>query len=311
MATNCHTCAASSPVSLLSDLVSADHIILITDNIRFSSQPSFASYIKLLGNHPSLQIVLNRINKSTTAYQDEYTLASEIKSILEEETNAENRHETTFKINVVASNDALEAIDVFRSMENSSYATAAAKAASMELYQAKHKASSMSDLSSSLVSALPPTGPSTSSPNDEFITQSRTGAFIASHVLASCQSSIDSVNVELVDAERRVKNLRQLLQARLLAARQEFFDSSSQTLGSPDPPAEQRKVLDSGEDMLVVDDSLSKSRRDVERVLERYTWWNLPWRVDDLQDEVVGAVAEHYAEDLRANVGHWFHLTAK
>ncbi|KAG8938541.1 hypothetical protein FRC00_014709 [Tulasnella sp. 408] len=54
--------------------------------------------------------------------------------------------------------------------------------------------------------------------------------------------------------------------------------------------------------MLVVDDSLSKSRSVVERVLERYTWWNLPWRVDDLQDEVVGAVAEHYAKDLRANV---------
>ncbi|KIO28052.1 hypothetical protein M407DRAFT_22684 [Tulasnella calospora MUT 4182] len=292
----------STPVSLLSDLVSADHIILITDNIRFSSQPSFASYIKLLANHPSLQIVLNRINKSTTAFQDEYTLASEIKSILEEETNAENRHETTFKISVVSSNDALEAIDIFRSVENSSNATAAAKAASMELYQAKHKASSISDLSSSLVSALPPTGSGTSSPSDEFLTQSRTGAFIASHVLASCQSSIDSASAELMGAERRVKNLREVLRAELLAAQREFFDSSSQTLGSPEPPVEQRKVFDGAEDMFVVDDSLSKSRRDVERILERYTWWNLPWRVDDLQDEVVGAVAEHYAKDLRANV---------
>ncbi|KAG8926667.1 hypothetical protein FRC01_008520 [Tulasnella sp. 417] len=291
----------STPVSFLSDLVSADHIILVTDNIRFSSQPSFASAIKLLANHPSLQIVLNRINKSTTAYQDEYTLASEIKSLLEEETNPENRHEGTFKITAVSSNDALEAIDIFRSVENSSNSTAAAKAASMELYQAKHKTSSMSNLSSSILSALPSTS-SSASPSDEFITQSRTGAFIASHVLASCQSSIDSASVELMDAERRVKNLKQLVQAELQAARAEFFESSSQPLGSPEPPVEQRKSLDGGEDILVVDDSLSKSRRAVERVLERYSWWSLPWRVDDLQDELVGSVAEHYAEDLRANV---------
>lgn len=296
--------AGPNTVPPLSDLITADHIVLVTDNIRFSTQPSFASYIKILAHHPSLQIVLNRINKSTTAYQDEYILASQIKSILEEETNAKNREEISFKITVVSSNDALEAIDIFRSVENSSNGTAAAKATSMELYQAKHKASAISNLSSVLLSVLPPTGSPDHTSNDEFITQSRTGAFIASHVLASSQSSIDFARIELMDAERRVKNLKHLLETEIRDARREFFDSSSRTLGSSEPPAENPKDVGSGEDLLVVNDSLLKSRRGVNRVLERYTWWNLPWRIDDLQDEVVGAVAEQYAKDLTANVSH-------
>ncbi|KAG8981344.1 hypothetical protein FRB90_007316 [Tulasnella sp. 427] len=283
----------------LSELLTADHIVLVTDNIRFSSQPSFASHIKTLAHHPSLQIVLNRINKSTTPYQDEYTLASEIKSILEEDTNAENREESTFSITVVSSNDALEAIDIFRSAENSTTSTASAKATSMELYQAKHESSAMSNLTADLLAAFPST--SSQTPSEEFITQSRTGAFVASHVLSACQSSIDSASIEVLEAERRVKSLRQLLQERIAESEVEFFDSSAHTLGLS-PVAPEKISGGNDGDALVVNDSLLRSRKDVERMLERYTWWNLPWRVDGLQDDVTGAVAEYYAKDLRDNI---------
>ena len=63
---------------LLSHLLLADHIIIVTDNIRFLSQPHIASLVRTFSHHPSAQLVLNRIATSaSTIAEDEAEIGAE------------------------------------------------------------------------------------------------------------------------------------------------------------------------------------------------------------------------------------------
>ncbi|KAG8902669.1 hypothetical protein FRB99_004285, partial [Tulasnella sp. 403] len=277
-------------------LLTADHIILVSDNVRFLTQPHLSTIAQVFSNHPSASILLNRIHTSANPVQDETHLATELGRLFQHRISPSSStiDPPSLHIRMVSSNDALESLDIFRSNQSPS---ASARAATLDLYQAKHKASGISGLSSHFLSSLLKSARSELALKDEdlLLTQARTGLFLVSCVLDASQEGIDSATSEVLAAEKRVQSLRSRAEGDVNTLKTEF------TVSPAGVSEEQRRKVPPG-DNWAVHHSVESSAEHVRAILNRYQWWNLPWRVDDLGTDMRDVVVDHYAAELEQRI---------
>ncbi|KAG9026883.1 hypothetical protein FRB95_008369 [Tulasnella sp. JGI-2019a] len=279
-------------------LFTADHVILVTDNVRFLSQPHFASLVKAFSHHPSAQLLLNRlVTSSTTVHEDEAELGRQLTQLLyPEKAQSMGDGPPTIQVGTVSSTDALDALDIFRSTQSSPLPSAA-RAVSLDIYQRKSLNSALTSLSSRIATALQPPGQS-SLASDAYYTQSATAAFLVSRILNACRISLSRAQSELSQTQNLIESLR-------TKALQDRFDLEAAFIGldsSGKGTVVTRSVGDG--ELPVVTEEMARCESEARRVVRDWlSWWALlGGRVDDVGNIMRDQVVDDYGKELENKV---------
>ncbi|KAG8863446.1 hypothetical protein FRB96_008186, partial [Tulasnella sp. 330] len=284
----------------LQALLTADHVVLVTDNIRFLTQPHIASLVRTFAHHPSSQLLLNRVvTSSTTVRDDEAELSRQLNRLLYPENTQVDNGPPTMQISTASSTEALDALDIFRNTQSSSLPSSA-RAASLEVYQRKSLASSLSSLATQIAAAVRPRHPTLAS-SDLYYTQSATAAFLVSRILHACQVSLSGAQSEISHVEHRIDLFR-------TKTTEDRIDLEASFTGV-DPPCKastgtRHERGDTGEGLPLVEGEMARCESAAYSVLrDQLTWWALlRGKVDDVGDVMRDVVIDDYGRELEKKI---------
>lgn len=247
----------------------------MVDNVRFLEQKHVRSVLLALSGHPRLQVIVNRVAPSLSPAQDELQLQAQLQDLL----SSEPIDITTQSISVhtVSSDQALEAIDAFRGNTSKS---------NIDIYQAKQTASRMGLLKNKLHNIH---SSANQDPINEKVqvSQVQTAAFLAEKALLACQTGFDLADAEIHEARSKMKEFSQLIQAECHKVEDSVIGTSTRN---------------NNVELESVKNSIAQTEKDARALLSEYSWWKLPWKVDDLGSDLRALVKEKYGRDVSDNV---------
>ncbi|KAG8936802.1 hypothetical protein FRC02_011381 [Tulasnella sp. 418] len=274
----------SDPSNVLPHLLLSDIIVLVTDNVRYLNQPGLLPLLHQFSRHPRAYLFVNRLSSSGSALQEENHIDSTITRLFEDSLQPILHDSYRIKVYSGSSDLAIEAIEIFRDAVNSE-TSPSSKAAALDTYQAKYLASRLTMLASQISTSIPPALQRHTAEGCPLY-QYQSANFLASSALHACEESVASVEMQIAQAQERVEHIK------------DISDHVAQELHNIPRKAQSPTLSQEASIEQLVRESLQESSQQAEYALQQFSWWKLPWKVDDLQDRMIDAVLDHYAKEL-------------